>query len=292
MKYAWIQGHANEFKVVTMCRVLKASRSFYYQWLKRIPSLRMKENDAISQEIQDIFIKSRETYGSRRIRKALKKRGINASRRRIRKLMKVLDLKCKTKRKFKATTDSKHKLPVAENHLNRQFDVSEPNQAYVGDITYIWTREGWLYLAVVIDLFSRHVVGWSMNKNMKAKLVNDALESAVWKRKPARGLLWHSDRGSQYASESHRQLIKDHGICQSMSRKGNCWDNSVAESFFKTLKTELVYNCDFKTRDEAKQAVFEYIEVFYNRDRMHSSNDYMTPLEYEKAFELSMKKVS
>ena len=180
----------------------------------------------------------------------------------------------------------------ALNLLDRQFDVAAPDQAYVGDITYVWTREGWLYLAVLIDLFSRHIVGWSMDQNMKAKLVNDALISALWKRKPGKGLVWHSDRGSQYASESHRALIADHGIIQSMSRKGNCWDNSVAESFFKTLKTELVYHCDFATRAEARQAIFEYIEVFYNRQRMHSANDYMAPIEYEEAFEFSKKKVS
>ena len=204
-----------------------------------------------------------------------------------------MGLSCKTKRKFKATTDSNHTKPVAPNLLDRQFDVAAPDQAYVGDITYVWTREGWLYLAVLIDLFSRHIVGWSMDQNMKAKLVNDALISALWKRKPGKGLVWHSDRGSQYASESHRALIAiHHGIIQSMSRKGNCWDNSVAESFFKTLKTELVYHCDFATRAEAREAIFEYIEVFYNRQRMHSANDYMAPIEYEEAFEFSKKKVS
>ena len=152
---------------------------------------------------------------------------------------------------------------------------------YVGDITYIWTQEGWLYLATVIDLFSRKVVGWSMDNHMKADLVNDALLMALWKRKPARGLIWHSDRGCQYASESHRKILDSHGIIQSMSRKGNCWDNSVAESFFRTLKTELTYHMKFKTREEAKKAIFEYIEIFYNKKRMHSANDYFSPEEYE-----------
>ena len=151
----------------------------------------------------------------------------------------------------------------------------------MGDITYVATQEGWLYLAVVIDLFSRKVVGWSMDSRMKAKLVNDALLMALWKRKPAKGLIWHSDRGSQYASDSHRAILKEHDVVQSMSRKGNCWDNSVAESFFHTLKTELTHHCQFRTREEAKRAIFEYIEVFYNRERLHSANDYLSPVDYE-----------
>ncbi|TPQ24330.1 hypothetical protein C2U68_20340 [Methylomonas koyamae] len=187
----------------------------------------------------------------------------------------------KTKRKFKATTNSKHHLPVADNHLDRQFAVQRPNQVYAGDITYIHTQEGWLYLAVVIDLFSRQIVGWSMAEHIRTKLVNDALLMAIWKRKPAQGLLWHTDRGSQYASESHRALLKQHGICQSMSRKGNCWDNAVSESFFHTLKTELIHHQTFRNRVEARQAVFEYIEVFYNRERLHSANGYLSPADYE-----------
>ena len=181
---------------------------------------------------------------------------------------------------------------MASNILNRQFNIDAPDKAYVGDITYVSTEEGWLFLTVVIDLFSRQVVGWSMNRRMKAQLVNDALIMALWKRKPPRGLICHTDRGSQYASDSHRELIDDHGLIQSMSRKGNCWDNSVAESFFKTLKSELIYHYRLKTRDEARQLIFDYIETFYNRERLHSANEYLSPVEYEKAFELSMKKVS
>lgn len=181
------------------------------------------------------------------------------------------------------TTDSNHNLPIAPNLLNREFSVNQANKYYVGDITYIWTEEGWLYLAVVIDLFSRQVVGWSMNKSMRASLVNDALSMAIFKRKPAKGLIWHTDRGSQYASYSHRALLESHGIIQSMSRKGDCWDNAVSESFFHTLKVELVHRQKFKTRSVAKTAIFEYIEVFYNRIRMHSANDYLSPLEYENA---------
>ncbi len=191
------------------------------------------------------------------------------SRRRIGRLMNQAGLACKTKKKFKATTDSKHNKPIAPNLLDRQFNVSQPDRYYVGDITYVATEEGGLYLAVVIDLFSRKVVGWSMDSRMKAQLVNDALLMALWKRKPERGLVWHTDRGSQYASDSHRAILKEHHVIQSMSRKGNCWDNSVSESFFHlcpfgyTLKTELTHQCQFRTREEAKQAIFEYIEVFY-----------------------------
>jgi len=195
--------------------------------------------------------------------------------------MKRAGLICKTKRKFKVTTDSKHNQPISPNLLERQFSVEKPDQTFVGDITYIQTQEGWLYLAIVIDLYSRQVVGWSMDKRMKAKLVNDALLMAIWKRKPAQGLIWHTDRGSQYASDSHRKILQQHGIEQSMSRKGDCWDNAVSESFFHTLKTELVHHCNFKTREEAKHQIFEYIEIFYNRIRLHSANDYLSPVDYE-----------
>jgi len=227
-------------------------------------------------------MQSRGTYGTRRMKRALAQQGLNLSRRRISRLMKQQQLACKTKRRFKVTTDSKHQLPIAPHVLERQFKVEQPNACYVGDITYIPTQEGWLYLATVIDLFSRQIVGWAMDAHMKASLVNQALRMAIWKRKPSRGLLWHTDRGSQYASDSHRLLLKEHGIVHSMSRKGNCWDNAVAESFFHTLKVELIHQHTFKTRQEAKQAIFEYIEVFYNRIRLHSANDYLSPVDFEK----------
>lgn len=238
----------------------------------------------LSDLICEIFKDGRQSYGTRRIKRALAKRGYVISRRRIGRLMKLKGISCKTKRKFRITTDSKHQLPISPNHLDRNFNVDRPDSCYVGDITYIHTDEGWLYLAVVIDLFSRKIVGWSMADNMKAQLVNDALLMAIWKRKPAQGLLWHTDRGSQYASTSHRDILKQHGIKQSMSRKGNCWDNAVSESFFHTLKTELIHHIKFKTRKEAKQTIFEFIEVFYNRTRMHSANDYLSPVDYERAY--------
>jgi transposase InsO family protein len=281
VKYAWIKQHAADFAVDTLCRFMQVSRSAYYAWLQRTQTAGEQDDAELAGMIANVFKKSRATYGTRRIKKTLSDQGRAVSRRRIGRLMREAHLACKTQRKFKATTNSKHNLPVAENHLDRQFTVDNPNQVYAGDITYIHTREGWLYLAVVIDLFSRQVVGWSMSEHMRTKLVNDALLMAVWKRKPGKGVLWHTDRGSQYASESHRALLKEHGIRQSMSRKGNCWDNAVSESFFQTLKTELVHHQTYHTRAEARQAVFEYIEVFYNRQRLHSANGYLSPVDYE-----------
>lgn len=199
--------------------------------------------------------------------------------------MKEEGVGCKTRRKFKATTNSKHGKPVAPNLLDRNFSAEKPDQAYAGDITHVPTREGSLYLAVFIDLCSRAVVGWSMGSRMPASLVNDTLRMVIWKRRPAAGLLAHSDRGSQYASDSFQRLLKQHGFRCSMSREGNCWDNAPSESFFHTLKTELIYHEDFETRKEAKQAIFEYIEVFYNRVRLHSSNDYMSPVDHESALQ-------
>jgi putative transposase len=263
VKYAWIKEHYDAFSINSMCRFMGVSKSAYYGWLQRKPTRREQSDDKLMPIIQSIFAKSRAIYGTRRIRQTLQRKDLPIGRRRIGRLMHAAGLACKTKRKFKATTDSKHNLPVADNLLDRQFTIQEPNQAYVGDITYIHTREGWLYLAVVIDLYSRQVVGWSMDGNMRTKLVNDALLMAIWKRKPDKGLLWHTDRGSQYASDSHRKLLKRYGIRQSMSRKGNCWEwlplgyNAVSESFFHTLKTELIHHQTFHSREEAKQAVFE-----------------------------------
>lgn len=284
MKYAWIQAHHSEFDVSLMCDCLQVNRSSYYDWRKNEGSSLSKANVMLGEKIKSIFQASRQSYGTRRIKRALaNKESLVTSRRRIGRLMREMGLSCKTKRKFIATTDSKHQLPVAENKLNRAFTVSKPDKYYVGDITYIPTKQGWLYLAVVIDLFSRQVVGWAMDEHMRSTLVNNALLMAIWKRKPKRGLLWHTDRGSQYAADSHRQILQRHGIEQSMSRRGNCWDNAVSESFFHTLKTELVHHVTFNSKQEAKQKIFEYIEVFYNRVRMHSANDYFSPLEFEKA---------
>lgn len=271
------------FRTALMCRVFEVSRSGYYEWLSRPLSQRNQQDNALKAKIRKHHNEGRATYGARRIQKKLAGTDDVVSRRRINRLMTEEGLECKTRKKFKATTNSKHGMPVAPNLLDRNFSVEKMDQKYVGDITYIPTREGWLYLAVFIDLCSRTVVGWSMDSRMKASLVNDALNMAIWKRRPEEGLLVHSDRGSQYASTSFQGLLKQHDYRCSMSRKGNCWDNAPSESFFHTLKTELTHHEDFKTREEAKQVIFEYIEVFYNRVRLHSSNDYMSPVDYESA---------
>lgn len=270
-----------------MCDVLGVSRSGYYAWLSSTPSPRQLEQQRLETKIKEIFYAHKCNYGARRIRQEMQAIGFVISRRRVSKLMKKQGLYCKTKKKFKTTTDSQHHLPIAPNLLAREFNAYTPDQKYVGDITYIWTQEGWLYLATVIDLFSRKIVGWAMQDHMKTELVNEALLMAIWRRKPKRGLLWHTDRGAQYASQSHRDILQSHGITQSMSRKGNCWDNSVAESFFKTLKTELTYHINYKTKSEAKQSIFEYIETYYNRKRLHSANNYLAPEEFERLKKLS-----
>jgi putative transposase len=270
-----------EFKVQAMCRVLRVSRSSYYDYLNQPPSKHSIEDDKLRPHIHVAFETGRKNYGTRRIKKELRKKELTASRRRIGRLMQEEELKVQTKRKFKVTTDSNHDKPIAPNLLEREFTVANPDTVYVGDITYIPTREGWLYLAVVLDLFSRAVVGWAMDSRMKTDLVKDAMLMAIWKRKPAQGLIFHSDRGSQYASDNYRETLKTHGVKASMSKKGDCWDNAVAESFFHTLKIELIHHCDFATREEARTAIFEYIEVFYNRQRLHSSNGYEAPLVFE-----------
>jgi putative transposase len=270
-----------EFGICAMCRVLQVSRSGYYESLKRPPSDHSIMDDKLRPQIKSAFKKGRKNYGTRRIKDALKKQETRVSRRRIGRLMREEDLQVQTKRKFKVTTDSNHDKPIAPNLLERQFTVAAPDTAYVGDITYILTREGWLYLAVVIDLFSRAVVGWSMSSRMTTRLVNSAMLMAIRNRKPAKGLIFHSDRGSQYASDSHRKLLTDNGFKASMSRKGDCWDNAVAESFFHTLKIELVHHCDYEIREEARASIFEYIEVFYNRQRSHSANRYEAPMVFE-----------
>jgi transposase InsO family protein len=265
-----------------MCSVLKVNRSAYYHWVTN-GCINNKVDEKLNQLIKDIFYQYREVYGTRRIKKVLvQEYGVIVSTRKIAKIMKEVGLIVKMKRKFKVmTTDSNHNYKISPNRLQRNFRTNVPNEVYVGDITYIRTQQGWLYLAVVIDLFSRKVVGWSMDDNMETSLVNHALQMALHNRKPPPKLIWHTDRGSQYASDSHRELLEEHNILQSMSRKGDCWDNAVSESFFHSLKTELVHHERFKTRAEANQAIFEYIEVFYNRQRLHSTNDYMSPVNYE-----------
>ena len=266
-----------------MCKVFKVDKSSYYNWIKN-GCLIQKVDEKLNELIEIIFIQSRQTYGTRRIKdKLLERYGVIVSRKRIRNILRQLGLFVKMKRRFKVmTTDSNHSLPIAPNILNRDFYASKVDEKYVGDITYIPTNEGWLYLATVIDLYSRKIVGWSMDETMKVSLVNDALKMALISRNPSKGLLWHTDRGSQYASYEHKNLLEKYGIIQSMSKKGDCWDNAVAESFFHSLKTELIHHENFLTRKQANEKIFEYIEIFYNRQRLHSSNNYMSPSEFEE----------
>jgi len=265
-----------------MCKVLKVNRSAYYHWINN-GSIVIKVDKRLNDLIKNIFYQYREVYGTRRIKKVLvQEYGVIVSTRKIAKSMKEVGLTVKMRRKYRVTTtDSNHHYTISPNRLQRNFKTNIDNAVYVGDITYIRTQQGWLYLAVVIDLYSRKVVGWSMDDNMETQLVNNALQMALDNRKPPPKLIWHTDRGSQYASDAHRELISKYNIIQSMSRKGDCWDNAVSESFFHSLKSELVHHERFKTRAEANQAIFEYIEVFYNRQRLHSSNNYMSPVNYE-----------
>ncbi|WP_187152974.1 IS3 family transposase [Acaryochloris marina] len=271
--------------ITLMCKVLKLSRSGYYAWMKRQPSPRHQENAILSERIQQIHDESRQTYGSPRIHASLIARGFRASRQRVVRLMAQLGICAQAKRPFKVTTDSEHDGPIAPNILDRTFTTEEPDQAWVADITYIRTHEGWLYLAVIIDLFSRRVVGWSMAEHMRTPLVLNALKAALGQRIPAQtGLIFHSDRGSQYASGDYQQALLKRGITCSMSRRANCWDNAVAESFFGTLKTELIYPTTFANRAMAKTVIAEWIEVFYNRQRLHSTIGYCTPVQFEENY--------
>jgi putative transposase len=271
------------FPVSRLCQILEVSRSGYYEWLGRTPRAHTDAGQQVQDKVQRYFAQGRGTYGTRRIKHLLAHEGLQVSRRRIGRMLAQAGLHCKTRRTFTAPLASGQAQTVAPNQLNRVFTVQAPDRVYVGDITYLPTGEGWLYLAVVLDLCSRAVVGWSMANHMRAELVNQALTMAICQRQPAAGLIMHSDRGSQYGADSYQQLLRQHRIEPSMSRKGNCWDNAVAESFFHTLKTELIYLEDFDTREQAQMAVFEYIEVFYNRQRCHSANGYLAPLAYEQA---------
>ena len=283
MKYAFITQHKNTYPISLQCRVLGVSRPGYYHYVKVTANKQQTaEHQEMLEWIKEIAVRTDFSYGSRRMKKVLNALSYAVSRNKVRKLMREANVSVRRKKKYKVTTDSKHKKPVFPNVLNRQFSVSQIDQVYVSDITYIWTREGWLYLAVVIDLCSRKVVGWSTSKRMKTKLVCDALKMALWQRRPKPGLIHHSDRGSQYASDAFRKLLKDNKIVGSMSRKGNCWDNAVAESFFGSLKQERVQWYDYRTRNDARQDIVQYISMFYNSYRLHSTLDYVCPNDFEK----------
>lgn len=268
-----------------MCRCFDVSRSGYYAWRGREPSARDLENEALLETITDIFKASRKTYGSTRVHAELLERGFEVGVDRVARVIAENGLVARQKPKFRKTTDSDHEMPIAANDLGRNFSVDEPDRVWVGDITYIWTLEGWMYLAVIIDLFSRRVVGWTIADHMRTKLVLDALHAALGNRSPAEaGLLFHSDRGSQYASDAFQAALREAGIQSSMSRKANCWDNAVAESFFSTLKTELVHNIIFTSKPSAIFTVAEWIEVFYNGQRRHSTLGHIAPAVFERRY--------
>ena len=269
-----------------MCKTLRVSRSGFYAWLGRNESGRAREDRRLMARIRDIFTVSRETYGSPRVHRELVLDGERCGRKRVARLMRRGGMRSKTRRRFRVkTTDSDHVLPIAPDHVDRRFHADRANQVWVSDMTYIPTDEGWLYLAVTMDLFSRKIVGWSMAPTMHAKIVVDALKMAIDLRKPAAGLIHHSDRGSQYASDVFRAVLEKHGITASMSRKGNCYDNAAIESFFHTLKAELVRHEHYRTHAQARASLFQYIETFYNRRRMHSTLDYVSPSAFERAAE-------
>lgn len=281
MKYEFIRSHHKEHKVVRLCEVMEVSTSGFYDWLTRPESERSRENRRLTEKIRHYHHQSREIYGSPKIHKDLLAVGETCSVNRVARLMKKSAIQSKMARKFVITTDSKNTMQPAPDLLQRQFVVDQPDQAWVSDTTFIATREGWLYLAVILELFSRQVIGWAMGKHNNADLVQDALTMAKWRRGDVKGVIVHSDQGSTYASNDYQQQIQDSVLRCSMARKGECLDNAVAESFFGTLKNELVHHEDYRTRAEARQSIFEYIEVFYNRKRRHAFLNYITPVEYE-----------
>jgi putative transposase len=282
LRYGFIRDHALLYPVRLMCQVLQVSASGYYDWLVRPVSATQQRRDLLADEIRAIHAEVKRRYGSPRIHAELVARGQPCSVNTVAKIMKDLGIAAISHRKFRVcTTDSKHDFPIAANALDQEFSAERPNQIWLADITYIPTAEGWLYLAAVEDLYSRRVVGWSMSTSMESRLVVDALKMAVERRFPDEGLLAHSDRGSQYASEHYQGILAKHGIECSMSRAGNCYDNAPMESFFASLKKELVHHERYLTIEAAKASLFEYIEVFYNRIRRHSALDYRSPVEFE-----------
>jgi putative transposase len=282
MKFQFIEEHRDEFEITIMCRVLQVSRSGYYAWRQRPVSARKMANDKLKDQIKEIYQQSRQTYGSPRIHAELSENGVKCGHNRVARLMREEQLWAKQKGKFKVTTtDSTHDYPVAPNLLNQDFQASQPNEKWVSDMTYIPTAEGWLYLAAVMDLYSRRIVGWAMGDTLERWLTITALQMAIDTRHPPPDLLHHSDRGSQYACQDYQALLTKHQMQVSMSRTGNCYDNAPMESFFGTLKTELVHHRHYLTRTEAKTDIFEFIEVFYNRSRRHSALGYQSPMAFE-----------
>jgi putative transposase len=282
MKFEFMETHSKEFCIQKMAKVLGVCRSGYYEFIGRTLSKRSIENEKLIERLKEIFMASRGTYGSPRIHACLKKQGAHYSRKRIARLMQRGNIQAKMRKKWRGTPRSdKTTDMVAPNHLDQNFIVEVPNRVWISDITYVATREGWLYVAIVMDLFSRKVIGLSMGDKLETGLIMNALKQALYRRGIIGGLMHHSDRGTQYTSKEFRELVDRHGIKLSMSAKGYCYDNAVAESFFHTLKTEHTYHCDYKIREEAKNSIFEYVEVFYNRIRLHSTLGYVSPEDFE-----------
>jgi transposase InsO family protein len=278
-----MDAHRGEFRIGTMCEVLGVSRSGYYAWRRRPRSLREETNAKLTEMIRGIHEQSRRIYGSPRIYATLQQRGIACGRHRVARLMREEGIRSKTKRRFRSIATKREEAPAAPNRLERRFTATRPNRVWASDITIVRTAEGWLHLAIVLDLFSRKVVGWATSTAVTQTLALEALQMAFATRKPKPGLLHHSDRGGQYLSAAYQHLLDEHGARCSMSRPGNCLDNAAVESFFHTLKTELVYQQHYRTREQARLAIFEYIESFYNRTRLHSTLDYRSPEEYERS---------
>ena len=280
MKYCFMERYGSGFEVRRMCRVLGVSRSGYYWYLRRGLSQRNQENKRFVTKIKEIWKWSRGTYGSPRITAELQDQGFGCGENRIARLMRENGIKARTRKRFKITTKSDHNLPIAEDLVGRDFSASQMNRLWLSDITYIWTWEGWMYLGAVMDVYNRQIVGWALHDRLNKALVVDSLMIALKERNPQPGLIFHSDRGSQYASHKVKKILKAWHIQQSMSNKGNCFDNAMMESFFSSLKKELVHLTTFHTKDQARRAIFEYIEIFYNRHRRHSALNQKSPLEY------------
>ncbi len=281
MKYRFIYNHQPLMDIKHLCSVLQVSRSAYYSWHKAGSSMRQQNNQALVEHISKIHQQSHETYGSPRIWHALRQQGIQCSRKRVARLMRLHGIRAKMVRRFKITTRSRSTQVVAPDLVQRQFLIHQPNRVWTSDITYIWTREGWVYLAVVLDLCSRMIVGWELSSRLTADLVTSAVKRALYWRNPNDDLILHSDRGSQYASTELRSLAKEQMIHLSMGRTGSCYDNAVTESFFHTLKTEHIYFHHYNTRQDARTSVFEYIELFYNQHRSHSTLGNRSPMQFE-----------
>ncbi len=280
MRYSFIREHRLQFRLAALCRVLRVSKSGYFAWRQRTESPRVRRNRALVIHIRAAHARSRKTYGRRRIHAQLRRDGVSCSRNRVARLMRQEGLWGRRRRAFKATTDSRHSFPVAPNLLARDFTATAPDQVWVSDITYLPSAEGWEYLATIMDLYNRQIVGWAMQSTLERSLTLNALQMAIAQRQPTPGLIHHSDRGSQYACGDYQAALGQRGILCSMSRKGDPWDNAPKESFFGTLKTELVHNWSRPSREQARREVFNYIEVFYNRQRLHSALGYQTPVGF------------